>query len=170
MSNRTKRSIIWKQNKTEFQELVKRCSTLADILRTFNLHVGAGNYKTLRRRIEQENINIAHIPTGINSNKNRKPFGIDKITIPLEKILVENSTYNTGKNIKRRLFKAGLLHNKCYECGQLPFWNNKPLVLQLDHINGVNTDNRIENLQILCGHCHSQTKTFSGRNIKWGSA
>jgi hypothetical protein len=47
-----------------------------------------------------------------------------------------------------------------------PNWNNKGLVLQLDHINGVHNDNRVENLRILCPNCHSQTDTFCAKNIK----
>jgi len=47
-----------------------------------------------------------------------------------------------------------------------PMWNDKPLVLQIDHINGVSNDNRIENLQILCPNCHTQTVTFAGRRFK----
>jgi hypothetical protein len=49
-------------------------------------------------------------------------------------------------------------------CNQLPFHNGSPLTLQLDHKNGDNTDNRLENLRILCPNCHSQTHTFSGGN------
>lgn len=60
----------------------------------------------------------------------------------------------------------GLIKNICSVCGQLPEWNGKPLVLQLDHINGIFDDNRLENLRIICGHCHSQTDTFAGRNKK----
>jgi hypothetical protein len=64
--------------------------------------------------------------------------------------LVKNSKYNNGPHLKKRLFAAGLLKDECYECGQLPVWNNKPLILQLEHINGDHYDNRIENLQIIC--------------------
>lgn len=45
-------------------------------------------------------------------------------------------------------------------------WNNKALSLQLDHINGVNTDNRVENLRWLCPNCHSQTDTYGSKNKK----
>ena len=48
-------------------------------------------------------------------------------------------------------------------CG-LSEWINGKLVLELDHINGDHTDNRIENLRYLCPNCHSQTDTFRGRN------
>ena len=45
-------------------------------------------------------------------------------------------------------------------------WNNKEIVLQLEHKNGNNTDNRLQNLEFLCPSCHSQTSTFTGRNSK----
>lgn len=43
-------------------------------------------------------------------------------------------------------------------------WNGKKITLDLDHINGDNTDNRIENLRFLCPNCHSQTETYKGLN------
>ena len=39
-------------------------------------------------------------------------------------------------------------------------------MLQLDHINGINTDHRLENLRLLCPNCHSQTPTYCGVNVK----
>ena len=48
-------------------------------------------------------------------------------------------------------------------CGNIGEWNGNSLSLQLDHINGIHTDNRIENLRMLCPNCHSQTETFSKR-------
>jgi 5-methylcytosine-specific restriction endonuclease McrA len=51
-------------------------------------------------------------------------------------------------------------------CGQQPMWNGKQLVLILDHINGINNDNRLENLRLLCPNCNSQTPTFAGRNAR----
>lgn len=56
--------------------------------------------------------------------------------------------------------------DRCSLCGLLPVWNNKPLTLQVDHINGVNNDHRIENLRLLCPNCHTQTDTFGARNIR----
>jgi hypothetical protein len=88
----------------------------------------------------------------------------DKI-VPLEEALVENSTYSRVL-LKKRLIKEGILIEECSECGQGPEWNGKPLVLQLDHKNGINNDNRKVNLRLLCPNCHSQTETFAGRNSR----
>ena len=63
-----------------------------------------------------------------------------------------------------KLYK--LIEYKCKECGIENLWNNKPISLQLDHINGIKTDNRLENLRFLCPNCHSQTETFGSKNIR----
>lgn len=54
---------------------------------------------------------------------------------------------------------------RCSICGNTGEWNSKKLVLQLDHINGIHNDNRIENLRLLCPNCHSQTDTFCGKRV-----
>jgi hypothetical protein len=162
---RQKTSIIWKPNREEFQTIVNQYNSLADILRHFGLHVGAGNYKTLKNRLREDSVNFEHIKLGINSNKNRpSPFKLELNEI-LDRHLVFNSKIKSSK-LKEYILKFKLLDNKCSECGQLPEWNGKPLILQLDHINGNSSDNRLENLRILCPHCHSQTDTFSGKRLK----
>lgn len=67
--------------------------------------------------------------------------------------------------IKGKLIREGLKENKCEICGLINEWNGKPLVLQLHHINGNHTDNRLENLQILCPNCHSIQEGNAGSNI-----
>lgn len=69
------------------------------------------------------------------------------------------------KYIKTRILRKSLLEYKCEECSIDPEWNGRKLVLQLDHINGINNDNRLCNLRFLCPNCHSQTHTYS-RNKK----
>lgn len=86
--------------------------------------------------------------------------------IPLVDILKGHyPTYQTGK-LKKRLIEEGLKENCCECCGLGLMWNGKPITLELDHINGISTDHREENLRLLCPNCHSQTDTFRGRNIK----
>lgn len=89
-------------------------------------------------------------------NKNRK--------IPMDQILVSNSTY-ARHNLKRRLIEENLLHYKCNCCSNEGIHNDKPLVLQLDHINGINNDHRLENLRFLCPNCHTQQDTYAAKNI-----
>jgi hypothetical protein len=54
-------------------------------------------------------------------------------------------------------------YTRCAICGISDEWNGKKLMLQMDHINGVNTDHRLENLRFVCPNCHSQTDTFSNK-------
>ncbi len=59
--------------------------------------------------------------------------------------------------------RAGLKQKRCEECG-IDSWMGQPVTLVLDHINGINNDNRLENLRILCPNCHALTETWCGRN------
>jgi hypothetical protein len=100
-----------------------------------------GNNTWIRKKVSQLQLSTEHF-TGQGHLKGKTHSW--SIKIPLEEILVEGSDYINGQLIKTRLFKEGLLENKCYECGILPEWNSKPITLQLDHINGNHYDNRIE--------------------------
>jgi hypothetical protein len=82
--------------------------------------------------------------------------------IPLESLLVAGRRRQRG-HIKRRLLGAGIKQNHCERCG-ISEWQGKPLNMQLHHINGDGLDNRLENLELLCANCHSQTSTYGGRN------
>lgn len=57
----------------------------------------------------------------------------------------------------------------CWECG-ITSWNNKEIVLELEHIDGNSDNNTEENLSLLCPNCHSQTPTYKGRNTGNGRA
>jgi 5-methylcytosine-specific restriction endonuclease McrA len=75
-----------------------------------------------------------------------------------------SSQKRNRSHLKGRLLRAKLLQNRCQECG-LVDWRGRRLTMHLDHINGVKNDNRLENLRMLCPNCHSQTPTYSGRNV-----
>ena len=64
------------------------------------------------------------------------------------------------------MIAENLKQDICEICGQTNLWNGKPLVLQLDHINGNHYDNRLENLRIVCPNCHTQTDTFGSKRNK----
>jgi endogenous inhibitor of DNA gyrase (YacG/DUF329 family) len=70
-------------------------------------------------------------------------------------------THNSGGVLKKYLFeKRG---DKCEDCGTGSIWNGKPLVLQLDHIDGDSDNNHPTNLRLLCPNCHTQTETFGSK-------
>ena len=80
-------------------------------------------------------------------------------------VFVENSTYARHR-IKMRIINQNLIRYECACCGIGPLWQNKPMPLILDHINGINNDNRLENLRFVCSNCDSQLPTYKSKNIK----
>jgi HNH endonuclease len=81
--------------------------------------------------------------------------------MPIEQLLVAD-TYRSRHNIKLRLLGEGLKQDRCEVCG-LREWLGRSLSMALHHVNGDGRDNRLENLQLLCPNCHSQTANFSAR-------
>jgi hypothetical protein len=154
---RAKRSIIWILESETVRNVVALSNSYSEILDRLGLKIDSGgNFKTLKARIAADNINCQHI---IEANKKR----MIRKEIPLEKILVNGIKYKNPR-LKTRLVAGGILEDRCSTCGIGNNWNGKPLVLQLDHINGNSYDNRLENLRIICPNCHTQTSTYAGRN------
>jgi len=149
----------------ELSSIVKNSSTIREILNHFGLNNKGGNYKTLQYRLNEEKIDFTHIQLGVDSNKGRK-FPLHSISKEecLSVIFVKNSDWNRG-SVKRYLKKYQLIPYQC-GCGLKDIWNDNLLTLQLDHENGIDNDNRIDNLRWLCPNCHSQTQTFAGRSKK----
>jgi hypothetical protein len=83
-----------------------------------------------------------------------------------EEIFVADSNHS-NEFVKNRIVKDGLLTYCCDKC-KIDSWQNETIVLDLDHINGDNRDNRLDNLRYLCPNCHSQTDTYKGRNKNKG--
>lgn len=96
-----------------------------------------------------------------------RPEIITKEKWPLEKLLCYDDSVGGGRwsKVKGRLIELKLLPYECVWCGLKNEWNSKPLVLQLDHIDGDRRNNVLGNLRLLCPNCHTQTATFSSRKV-----
>lgn len=141
------------KNKDKLAKAIKDSKSRREILEKMGLRAAGGNYKSLKQ---------ASIQFGFSLPYGEQGFGP---ALTNEIVFVENSTFNNRTALKKRLYALGV-KKECASCGQGPEWNGKPLTLQLDHINGVHNDNRIENLAIVCPNCHSQTDTFAGKNFR----
>ena len=74
--------------------------------------------------------------------------------------------FNRG-NYTPKFFKKNFLIEqdfKCKICGMNNIWNNNELVFVLDHIDGDSSNNKRENLRLICPNCDSQTATFKSKN------
>lgn len=148
-------------SKEEYEIAISSSVSIAEVCRKLGIRPNGGNYNTIHNVINKYNIDISHFTgQGWNTGLKFKP----KKSIPINEILKENSFYQSYK-LKQRLFKEGLKEMKC-ECCNLTEWMGKPIALELHHINGINTDNRLENLIILCPNCHAQTEHYRGSNSR----
>lgn len=140
-----------------FKELVKNSTCSADILKELGYTVKGNSwgYRIIAERMDKLNITFGK-KLVLNDTKVHR---LDRL--PLSKILTKDSSYNRTK-LKQRLIEEGIKENKCEICG-LTHWLNKPITIQLHHLNGLNNDNRLSNLQFLCPNCHSQTANFGSR-------
>ena len=152
----------YKIEKDELEKIVKDVLSIAEVCRRINIRPVGGNYKTLKKYFRLYDIDITHF-TGQGWNTGKRYRNFTK-TYSLEEIMVQDSTYTSTSKLKKRLINEGIKDNRCEECG-ITNWNNKPISLHLDHINGDNLDNRLLNLRILCPNCHSQTDTYCNKNI-----
>lgn len=145
--------------KEEYETAAKISLSYAGMCRYLGLSPRGGNYATIKKKIREYNIDISHF-TGKGWNVGLR-FRPQK-TYKLEEVLQKDFPYNTQR-LKNRLFESGLKEKKCECCG-LDAWNGKEIPLEIHHMNGDRTDNRIENLQILCPNCHAQTDGYRGKN------
>lgn len=110
------------------------------------------NSHTVKKRLKKYNISTDHF------------LSVNGIKRTEENVFCTNGTATQAT--LRRWYKSCSDDSKCEICGQIKTWNNKPLTMILDHIDGDNHNNIIENLRWICPNCNSQLPTFSGRNNK----
>lgn len=148
-----KENPLFEIDEEHLYNLVHKVSSYSEIAAILGRPNDTRVIKQIKNKIKELDLDIQHW----GCPKIKKVISIKD---NLYDILVENSNFSSKTKLKEVLIKERILEHCCYICFLPPIWNQKTLVLQLDHINGNNRDNRIENLRLLCGNCHSQTSTY----------
>lgn len=146
-----------KYTKEKLQEVANKCFSFRQMLFEFGLKETGGNYSNIQNRCKEFDVNISHFFGQGWRHKEHPSF--TKNAIPLNEYFVKGDKKKPSANIKERLINNDLKEYKCERCG-IDEWCGGRLVIELHHINGDPTDNRIDNLQLLCPNCHSQTHNY----------
>lgn len=146
----------------QLREAAANVTSVRQLLFALGLKQAGGNYKQIAKYLKFYKVDTSHFRGQI---WNKGLTGIGKPIRKLDEILVKGSTFQSY-HLKKRLYTAKLKPKYCELCGWAQKSIDGRLPLELDHINGDNTDNRLENLRVLCPNCHSLQSTHRGKNIK----
>lgn len=147
-----------KYTKALLNPIVKRSKAFSEVCRELGIKPNAGGHSYIANKIRELGIDTSHF-IGNSWNLGRTFPHLQKTN---DEFFVKNSGSNTH-SVRVRLLKRGIKKKKCEVCG-LKKWLNKPIPLEVHHINGDRTDNRLGNLQIICRNCHYFTPNYRIKN------
>lgn len=162
VKNKRKISRIWGPTRDEMQQILDSHDSYSDVMRYFGMNPHNGSIKTLYTRIKEDKLDDSNIKKKKWIQQSIKNIPRKEV-FPDNEVFIENSTYSRA-HLKKRIIKKNIIPYKCDKCGNNGEWMNEKISLQLEHKNGVSNDHRIENLCFLCPNCHTQTKTYAGKN------
>ena len=142
----------------DVRQAVAENKSMAGVLRQLGLRPIGGNYRTINRLVSKNQIDTSHFTgQGWNVGLSFRPNkGFSD-----EVLFVEDSSYKCSWRLREHYKKTTNIRY-CEKCG-LDTWQGQPIPLEIHHINGINNDNRLENLQLLCPNCHALTNNYRGR-------
>lgn len=143
----------------EFKTIVANSKTVKDVYNKLGISSSGSSYRIFRRMVVERGIDTSHF----NQLTKDWKSGGEKLT---NEMLFIDGGNNAPSSVKKRILRDNLIPYQCCECKNEGSWQGKPLALQMDHIDGRNTNNTLANLRFLCPNCHYQTKTWGGRKLK----
>ncbi len=143
-------------SKENLEKIVKDSNSVCEVARKLGLKDKGSTLKTIKKYISMYGIDSSHF-TGPNWRKGKTQTYVNK----LEDILKPNTNYGSSRLLKR-LVEEGIKPYECEKCHNST-WMGEELTLELHHIDGDHYNNSLENLQILCPNCHSQTPSYRSR-------
>jgi len=157
---------IYSKENLEF--IIKNNNNIKECLIQLGRGTTGDNYNFLNRYIKKYDLNTSHFLSKKELQKlaRDKRGGSFNNEIPIEEIFIKSNIHRGGADLRKKILKYSLKEYCCELCGQDENWITGKISLILDHINGNNTDNRLENLRFVCPNCDTTLPTFKGRNIK----
>lgn len=154
--------------------LEKTCAesySLAEVLRKSG-RSGGGAQQTLKKKISEFGIDTSHF-TGQLWSKGKTATTDPRLAravensekYSLEEVFCKDSPV-AQKVLREYLKRHNLIPYVCDNCGCDGNWQGGIISLELDHRNGINNDNELDNLHYLCPNCHALTETYRGKNKK----
>lgn len=123
-------------------KFAKEVNSIAGLLKSLNLVVAGGNYANMKRKLQKLNVDTSHW-TGQAWSGNQQ--------------LKDWQNYSKVGHLKPHLIK--LRGHQCEKCKN-QIWLELPIPLEVHHIDGDRTNNKLENLELVCCNCHAQTDTW----------
>lgn len=137
--------------------IIKNSKSIAQVLNKLNLKPAGGNYITIKKIIKKQNIDTKHF-NGQSWSKGKKLRPRKNINFYLKK-----DNYVQTNRLKKRLIAENIFERVCTNC-KMTKWLDKPIPLELHHIDGCCTNNELTNLTLLCPNCHALTDNYRGKN------
>jgi hypothetical protein len=147
-----------KYTEKQLREAIQSSVSIREALQKLNIKAAGGNYYIFQKAVNYFNIDTSHF-TGQNITGRKLPQRRKSI-----EDYITNKIPIQSNKLRKYLLESGTFKHECSSC-KLSEWMGNPIPIELDHINGNNQDNSLENLRILCPNCHALTPTYRGKNI-----
>jgi hypothetical protein len=141
----------------ELRVAVAESVSIAEVLRRLGRE-GSGTQRAhVHRWIAEDELTTEHFLGQAHQRGKSRPA----LARRPEDILVKHDGARRTRTVvlRRALHEMGV-PDECADCGVGPEWLGKPMTLEVDHINGDWSDDRLENLRLLCPNCHAVTSTW----------